>query len=333
MIGAGQITRNSHLPAAMGNPRANVIAMVDPAPERARALADAFGLRPKVGVRVEEVLSDIDAAVIATPNSTHAELAIQCLSAGKSVLIEKPLTTRYEDAEAILAAAEHSGAIVAVGYVTRFRESVVLLKELLERRHFGEVRRFTNQFGTAGGWSPVSGYNLDPSIAGGGVLIVTGTHFLDRMLYWWGYPAVATMTADSAKGPEANCRCHFAFEPGSLTGLALYSKTTSLVGGSVIDTEAGFVLIGEDDDSPLRLRPHDAPELELELRRRGEPLFPPGVDSFDLQMDDFVAACLDGRSPRVDGHTGAESVRLIDELYRSCTVTAENWYAAEDAVA
>ena len=330
MIGGGRITRSAHLPAALGNPRTAVTALVDPVVDRARALGETFDIRPKIGSHVDEVLDHIDAAIIATPNATHAELAIRCLRAGKSVMVEKPLATNYEDAVSILDASRGTGAVVAVGYTTRFRENVVLLKELLDQQHFGTVRRFANQFGTVGGWSPLSGYILDESIAGGGVLVITGTHFLDRMLYWWGYPARATMETDSDSGPEANCRCRFQYESPSFSGLAVYSKSTALPGGSVIDTEAGYVLIGEADESPLLLRPHDAPGLELEMTRRGEPVFPPGVDSFYLQMDDFVDACLSGRSPRIDGRVGAESVRLLAELYGSRCVLSQDWYARSE---
>ncbi len=80
------------------------------------------------------------------------------------------------------------GTVAAPGYVTRFRPNLRLLKSLLDQGYFGRVTRFVHQFGTAGGWAPLSGYNLARSATGGGVLMVTGTHFLDRMLWFWGMP-------------------------------------------------------------------------------------------------------------------------------------------------
>jgi predicted dehydrogenase len=97
----------------------------------------------------------------------------------------KTLASSVADGIAVLAAARKSGAIVATGYSSRFRDHIVLLKELLDSCYFGKVRRFVHQFGTSGGWSPFSAYNLDRQAAGGGVLVVTGTHFLDRMIYLW----------------------------------------------------------------------------------------------------------------------------------------------------
>jgi predicted dehydrogenase len=80
---------------------------------------------------------------------------------------------------------------VAVGYYMRFRNEVILLKRLLDVGYFGHIRRFHFQHGTIGGWSPLSGYNLDRNASGGGVLVVSGTHFIDLMLYWFGYPTIA----------------------------------------------------------------------------------------------------------------------------------------------
>ncbi len=106
LIGAGRITQHAHLPAALASPRARVVAIVDPAPGRAAELARSHDLRPRLAGRLEEVLSEIDAAVVATPNDTHRTVAVRCLEAGVSVLVEKPLATSSEDGEAMVRAAE-----------------------------------------------------------------------------------------------------------------------------------------------------------------------------------------------------------------------------------
>jgi len=188
IVGAGLISREAHLPAALKSRHVELVALVDPVVARARELAADFGIRPQVAADVAEVLGKIDGAVIAAPNKAHHPIAKTCLAAGKHVLIEKPMTTTVAEADDLLAAARASGASIAVGYVTRFRNSTRLLAELLANSYFGKVHEFYHQFGSAGGWAPLSGYNLTATAAGGGVLVVTGTHFLDRMLALWGYP-------------------------------------------------------------------------------------------------------------------------------------------------
>ena len=146
------------------------------------------------------------------------------------------------------------------------------MKRLLDEAFFGRVTRFYHQFGTPGGWAPVSGYILDRQHAGGGVLVVTGTHFIDRMLHFWGYPDGTRLVDDSAGGPEANAIASFRYERDgqALEGKVRYSKTASLPGGLVLDTEAGIVTLGDFDAAEILLRPRGHPDLCDAIRRSGE---------------------------------------------------------------
>src|SRR5438045_6853453 len=91
IIGAGMITQGSHLPAALASEKVVVTALVDPVVERAKGLARSYGISPLVSASVDEVLGHIDGAIIATPNNTHHDIAVACLRAGVSTLIENPL--------------------------------------------------------------------------------------------------------------------------------------------------------------------------------------------------------------------------------------------------
>jgi predicted dehydrogenase len=326
ILGAGQITRNSHLPAALACPNVRVAAIVDPVKHRAAELASEFGIAPATASDVSEVGHALDGCIVATPNHTHREAALACLNAGVDVLIEKPLAASFEDGQAIIDCAERLGRIVAVGYTSRFRPSTRLLKQLLDRGYFGEVRRFAHQFGTVGGWAPLSAYNLDRSMAGGGVLVITGTHFLDRMLHLWGYPDDMELEDDSLGGPEANCTARFVYRRRgrSMSGTAQYSKTAQLKNGLAIDTDAGIVLLPETEEADIIFRPagQDDVEHRLVARRRAA-----GRSAFQLQLEDFVAASRQRRAPLVDGRQGLESLRLIEQLYASRRSASVDWYA------
>ena len=326
IVGAGMITRASHLPAALASPLAEVVAIVDPVVERASGLAKEYGLKPRIASRVEEIVEEIDGAVVATPNDSHREISVTLLRAGVHVLIEKPLASTFEEGLDIVRAGEEAGRIVAVGYSTRFRRSTLLLKQLLAEGYFGAVRRFAHQFGTSGGWSPLSAYNLHRKTAGGGVLVVTGTHFLDRMLYFWGYPDHVSFEDDSRGGPEANCRASFEYTSPEMEGTAQYSKTARLPGGMIIETEGGYVIVRDADDAEIVLRPHSKPNCELVVRRRcGSERFE-SRSVFQLQLEDFITSCQANRAPMVDGRQGLESLRLIEELYSTRRQLRENWY-------
>jgi predicted dehydrogenase len=161
----------------------------------------------------------------------------------------------------------------------------------------------------------MSGYNLDRVSAGGGVLVVTGSHFLDRMLFLWGYPDGVEFVDDSEGGPEANCRASFRFArpDGSFEGWAIYSKTTSLSPVLAIETDRGVVIAPDSDSSDILFRAHGEPNTENIIRRRGAPR--EQEDVFRLQIEDFVEAIRKGRRPQVDGKQAVESLRLIEQLY------------------
>ena len=172
IIGAGEAAGTLHLPAALASELVELVALIDPVVERAEALAARYGVRPQIGRSIDDIRNPVDGAIIATPNNTHRDVALACAARRISCLVEKPLATTPTDAEEICRAAVAHGVVLAVGYAMRFCNQVTLLKRLLENRYFGDISRFHFQHGSLGGWSPVSGYNLDRKASGGGVLVL-----------------------------------------------------------------------------------------------------------------------------------------------------------------
>lgn len=83
--------------------------------------------------------NDVDAVVVATPAPTHVDLAMRAIEAGKPVLVEKPLATRLEDGERLVAAADKSGVPVMVGHVLEYHPAFVRLRELVQEGTFGKI--------------------------------------------------------------------------------------------------------------------------------------------------------------------------------------------------
>jgi predicted dehydrogenase len=325
IVGTGQIAAQAHLPAALASPMLEVAAFVDTVPARAETLARDFGLAPRIASDIRDVLERVDGALIATPNHTHRPLAVRCLEAGVHVLIEKPIATSVAEAEDIVRAAEKHDAVAAVGYSTRFQQNICFLKRLIDEQTFGKIERWVYQFGSAGGWEPLSAYHLDRKTSGGGVLVVTGSHFMDRMLYWFGYPDDFDFADDSLGGPEANAVANFRFADGT-TGLTRFSKTAAMTAGFVMETERGRVMLRDTETAPVILRPADAPHLEMEVRPQGEAA--PG-DPFQLQVEDFVEACQKKHAPRISAQQGLVSTRLMEELYACRQELSLDFYQAK----
>ena len=90
---------------------------------------------------LNDVLSDceIEGVVVATPVNTHYEIAKQCLSAGKSVLVEKPLATSQAEAARLVDLARERGRVLMVGHTFEYSAPVVKAREVIESGELGEI--------------------------------------------------------------------------------------------------------------------------------------------------------------------------------------------------
>lgn len=328
IAGVGLITIQSHLPAVLSMPDAELVALIDPSTDRARAVAADYGLKVKVGARLEEVARDLDALVIATPNHTHEPLAVAALQAGLHVLVEKPLATTVAQGAAIVAAAKQAERVAAVGYTTRFRDNYLTLKRLLAVGYYGAVKRYGYQFGTPGGWSALSAYSLSREATGGGVLVVTGTHFLDRALDLFGYPGECDYRDDGEAGPEANVwmRARHTYRGAPVEGVTRLSKTVRLPGGMVIETDQGRIILPESDSGPLLWRPASGGGVEYIVRDREAPQYPAEMESFQRQLRNFIDACHGRTQIMVSAEQGLLSLRWIELLYSRRTGVIDQFY-------
>lgn len=132
---------------------------------------------------------DIDLIDIATPNDTHAEIAIAAATAGKMVMCEKPLGRTTAEAQEMVDAVEHAGVRNMVWYNYRRVPAVTLLKALLDDGRFGRIFHYRAKFlqdwtisedlpqGGAGLW------RLDASVAGSGVTGDLLAHAIDTALW------------------------------------------------------------------------------------------------------------------------------------------------------
>ncbi|MBZ5580683.1 MAG: Gfo/Idh/MocA family oxidoreductase [Acidobacteriia bacterium] len=326
VVGCGAVTEACHLPAALKSSLVEVTALVDPALERAERLTRRFGLRSRVAARLEDVIDLADGVLIATPNHTHFDLARLVLERKLPVLVEKPLTTSYDQALELCRLAETNHTTLAVGFWTRFQPCVRLMKSLLQTGYLGAVRGFHCESGSRGGWSPVSAYNLDAKLAGGGILVVTGTHYLDRILDWFGEPEIVEFRDDSFGGPEANCfgRLRYQGASGPFEGSFLVSKTAGLKNRFFLETERYSCEVTETEPNDIIARPHDHPDLVLRL---GSSCLPraKNADYYQLQLEDFIASARSGKPPLVDGRSGAKSVKLVADLYAHRLQLEEPW--------
>jgi predicted dehydrogenase len=143
---------------------------------------------------------DIDLIDIASPNDTHAEIAIAAAKAGKMVMCEKPLGRTAEEAKKMVDAVEEAGVANMVWYNYRRVPAVTMLKDLIDEGRFGRIFHYRSQF--LQDWTistdlPVGGeglWRLDASISGSGVTGDLLAHNIDMAL-WLNGPIVEVSAA------------------------------------------------------------------------------------------------------------------------------------------
>lgn len=89
----------------------------------------------------EEMMDDIEAAIVATPTTEHFHISLNLLKKGKHVLVEKPITETVEQAEELVDVARKNGLIFQVGHLERFNPAVEALEGLISDPKFVEVQR------------------------------------------------------------------------------------------------------------------------------------------------------------------------------------------------
>lgn len=198
VIGCGTIANSQHIPSYMANDKVEIKYFCDIILERAQAAVEKYGC----GVAVadyKEVLADeeVVAVSVCTPNLMHSKIAIDALHAGKNVLCEKPAARVYEEALEMQKAQKETGKVLNIGVVNRFNTNVNKLKELIDAGELGEIYQVYVSFRAHRSIPGLGGAFTTKAIAGGGVLIDWGVHFLDIVMYCCGDPKTKSVSAES----------------------------------------------------------------------------------------------------------------------------------------
>jgi predicted dehydrogenase len=138
VAGTGRLGR-AHVRVLRSLPAVDRVACFDADRERARAVADEFGVTAFDSLPA--LLDAVDAVVVVTTTSAHAEVALSAIAAGKDVFVEKPITSTLSDGEAVVRAAREAGRILQVGHIERFNGAIQAVLPRVGTPLFIEVHR------------------------------------------------------------------------------------------------------------------------------------------------------------------------------------------------
>ncbi len=210
LIGCGDFGRFC-LEAVAELPEVRVVGVADSRQDAAQRCAAAMGLR---AFRTPEDLiecEDVDFVHLATPPSTHRELAMAAIAAGKHVLCEKPLALTVGQGDEMLQAARKAGVMIPVNFVLRHAPVTDLVKAVIDSGVLGRVlaARLTNCAKDTP--LPPEHWFWDKAISGG-IFIEHGVHFFDLYRYWLGEGQVIDGHVESREGTvqadRATCTVH-----------------------------------------------------------------------------------------------------------------------------
>ncbi len=267
---------------------------------------------------LSELLEDpeLDAVALATPVTTHAELAIAAARAGKHCFVEKPLATNAADAEAAVAAAAEAGRVLMVGHLLEYHPAVARLKRLIDEDELG---RLFYVYGNR--------LNLGKLRADENALWSLGAHDVSVVLHLVGEePEECTAQGASyvREGIEDVVFCYLRFPSGIVAHLHLSwldphkERRITVVGAKRMATFDDMLVEGKlsvydkgfDEDSR---------SWGEYITRSGDIFQPriPNAEPLRLECEHFVECVRSGATPRSDGVSGLRVVRVLERLQRS----------------
>ena len=291
VVGVGHIGKNhARLYAEQGS--AEFAAIYDTDADKAAHLAQEFGTT--AASSLEDFAERVDAASVATPTSSHFEVARQLLERGKHLLIEKPIAENTADASALAELAVQRQLVLQVGHVERFNPVLSALEERLTRPRFIEAHRL----------SPYPNRSTDI-----GVVLDLMIHDLEIILHLVRSP-VQTIDAVGvpvlSRGEDiANARLRF--ENGCIANIT--SSRISPERMRKIRVFQGDAYLSLDYQSQtgeiFRRTDTGITREEVEIERE-EPL--------KRQLASFIECAATGGAPRVSGDQATAALALAVEI-------------------
>lgn len=322
VLGAGRVSRDMHLPVLSNIPEARVTWLCDKNEQRAQKLAKLFSI-PAVFTCLEEC-SDVDIVLVAIPVGYRLAVMNYIFRRGWHAFCEKPFAVSLAEHDRYLTEAHENNVQVGVGLVRRYGSATVMAKEIVHGGYFGPIVQVwanegnrTKRTGQESNW-----YLTDPKVAGGGVLMETGSHLIDQMCTILDinehklhrcfqrkfkdleYETIFMGTVSNVK--QRNIRCVFEV-----------SRLEDLCNGIFIQYSNFILKCGlffEESLELLRLNGDIIANFDLDKGAHtiSQALF--------LEWQDFLTQCTSGNASSVRADTARHSTAIIEQCYKKSDI-------------
>ena len=253
-------------------------------------------LRIKNYTDYRDLMSEIDAAIVATPTIHHYDIVLDLLNNGKHVLIEKPICDTIEKAIKLLTKAKEQGLVLAVGHIERHNPAVRFVKDNLDAKRFGDLITIISK--------RVS--NFPGRIRDVGVIFDFGVHDIDVMRYLSGevvsvYAKAGKFFGNIEHEDHANIVLNF---DNGITGVIEVNWLTPIKIRKLFLTcsksyiEANYINQSITDSN--------LGKIEIEKK---EPL--------KREIEDFVKSIEKNKQPLANGCDGVMAIKIAEAACRS----------------
>ncbi len=319
MIGCGQIAKCLHVPDYAFCPEAEIVALCDLIPAKAKALAAKYAPGAAIYTDYAKMLKEakLDAVTVALPNYLHAPVTIDALKAGCHVNVEKPMACSSAEAQKMIDTAKKCKKLLNVNQSQRRFATHVKAKEVIDSGILGKILHVTAMFGHEGPeyWSPTGKWFFKRKEARFGAMADLGVHKADLVRYLTGkeveeVSAFFECLEKKNTDVEDNFVSCVKFKDGTV-GTICASWTVKGMDANYIIMHCanGTLRIGELPDKPLVANLVN-PQCEIVFP---VPAGPTNYDdSWGLDVSGaFVRAILGTEKPYCSGEEGKRSLEVI----------------------
>lgn len=305
LIGLGRIATASVAPAIHRTKRASLQAAASRDAARAASIGAAV-----VYDSYDALLRDpdVDAVYIATHNGLHRPLALEAFRNGKHVFCEKPLALNVSECEEIIAAAESSNRCLVEGFMYRYHPQIAEVQRLITAGTIGELKTVEASFRFP--MVNPTDVRLRPE-CGGGALLDVGCYCVNASRLFLGEELETVRVLpvlDTIHGIDTSVQGVLQFSGGRLA-IVSCGFESGLHQRLTLSGTLGVITLNE----PF-INWTGAPRLTLQVGRHETIIDMPSVNTFEAELEDFVHAVLDGRSPALRPREGLLNARILDRV-------------------
>jgi predicted dehydrogenase len=319
LVGLGNLSINQLMPAFAKAQQSKLVGFVSGRPEKAKQLAQVYGVDPKNIYTYDNYDSvannpEIDVIYVVLPNSMHPEYTIRALKAGKHVLCEKPMANTPHECEQMIAAAKAASRKLMIGYRVRYEPfNQTMIKMAQDTTEMGPTRVILADSGFNIG-DPTQ-WRLRKAMAGGGSLMDIGIYSLNAARYLSGEEpievnAMMHTTPNDPRFTEVEENINFQLKfPSGILANCTSSYGVNLGRFRVFKPRGSFELDPSSSYAGLRMRVFRGGTIEERTL--------PQRDHFALEMDHFSAAIMNNTEPLTPGEEGLKDLRVMAAIYEA----------------